>query len=133
LPAIIAIVFAPLKPNHLSYPAHLLIPSSGSETGTSHSDQQAIPAAWQLEHQGLNTRRASSYLSRSNSRRIRVQAILIIDHGSVRKEANDMLTDVAALLRTVVDGDVIVEHAHMELAAPTIEEGVNACVAAGAT
>ncbi len=59
-------------------------------------------------------------------------ALLIIDHGSVRSEANAMLDDVAAVLREKRP-DLIVEIAHMELAEPTIEQGIAACVNAGAT
>jgi sirohydrochlorin ferrochelatase len=59
-------------------------------------------------------------------------AILLIDHGSTRAEANAMLADVAALVQSMVGDGAVVRHAHMELAAPTIEEGFAQCVAAGA-
>ena len=59
-------------------------------------------------------------------------AILLIDHGSVRAEANAMLEEIAALLREEAP-EVHVETAHMELASPTIAEGMAACFAAGAT
>jgi sirohydrochlorin ferrochelatase len=59
-------------------------------------------------------------------------AILLIDHGSVRAEANEMLVDVARLVETMAGGAAVVRYAHMELARPTIEEGFAACVAAGA-
>ena len=61
-----------------------------------------------------------------------MQAILLIDHGSVRAEANDMLHDMASLLQSMVGSSVIVRAAHMELAEPTIAQGVSACVEAGA-
>ena len=61
------------------------------------------------------------------------QAILIIDHGSRRGEANDMLECVANLVQAMAGADVVVRHAHMELAAPSIADGVASCVAAGAT
>ena len=61
-----------------------------------------------------------------------MQAILLIDHGSVRAEANDMLHDMASLLQSMVGSSVIVRAAHMELAEPTIAQGVAACVEAGA-
>lgn len=60
------------------------------------------------------------------------RAILLVDHGSVKREANEMLADVAALLRRLTDVPVI-RIAHMELAEPTIAQGVTACVEAGAT
>jgi sirohydrochlorin ferrochelatase len=60
------------------------------------------------------------------------RAILLIDHGSRRAEANAMLEEVAALVASA-SGGLVVRHAHMELASPTIAEGVRACLAAGAT
>lgn len=62
-----------------------------------------------------------------------MRAVLLIDHGSVRAEANAMLECMANLVRDLAGGAVIVQFAHMELAAPTIADGVDACVAAGAT
>ena len=59
-------------------------------------------------------------------------AILIVDHGSRRAEANEQLEEVAERLRAREPGR-IVRVAHMELAAPSIAEGVSACIAAGAT
>lgn len=59
-------------------------------------------------------------------------ALLIVDHGSRRAEANTMLEDVAQILRQKRP-DLIVHIAHMELAEPTIEQGVQACVQDGAT
>jgi sirohydrochlorin ferrochelatase len=61
-----------------------------------------------------------------------MQAILLIDHGSVRVEANEMLDDMAELLQSMLGTSVLVRVAHMELAAPTISQGVAACVEAGA-
>ena len=62
-----------------------------------------------------------------------VRALLLIDHGSRRTEANEMLQCMAALVQRMAGPSVIVRHAHMELAGPSIEEGVAACIAAGAT
>jgi sirohydrochlorin ferrochelatase len=59
--------------------------------------------------------------------------ILLIDHGSVRAEANAMLEDVVRLVRGIVGPDVVVRSAHLELAPPTIAQGFAACVEAGAT
>ncbi len=61
------------------------------------------------------------------------QAILIIDHGSRRAEANEMLECVANLAQAMAGAGVVVRHAHMELAEPSIAAGFAACVAAGAT
>src|SRR3954454_23687816 len=62
-----------------------------------------------------------------------MRAILLVDHGSVRSEANQMLDCVANLLQSMVGPEVLVRLAHMELADPLIPEGVDACVEAGAT
>jgi sirohydrochlorin ferrochelatase len=60
------------------------------------------------------------------------RAILLVDHGSRRAEANAQLEQVAALLRARVP-ERIVEIAHLELAPPGIAQGIEACVAAGAS
>src|SRR5262245_41258442 len=52
-----------------------------------------------------------------------MQSILLIDHGSVRAEANQMLAEVGELLQQMVGSDVLVRYAHMELAEPSIEQG----------
>jgi sirohydrochlorin ferrochelatase len=62
-----------------------------------------------------------------------MRAILLVDHGSVRSEANHMLDCVANLLQSMVGPGVPVRAAHMELADPLIPAGVEACVEAGAT
>ena len=62
-----------------------------------------------------------------------MKAILLIDHGSVRQEANEMLERVAALVRQIAGPGVIVHAAHMELAKPTIAAGFRHCVEEGAT
>lgn len=62
-----------------------------------------------------------------------MRAVLLIDHGSVRREANELLADMAKLLQHMVGDDVFVGYAHMELAEPSIEQGFAACVASGAT
>ena len=59
------------------------------------------------------------------------RALLIVDHGSRISEANDMLPQLAALLRKESDFSVVF-HAHMELAEPNIEQAFDACVSAGA-
>ena len=60
------------------------------------------------------------------------RALLIVDHGSRRAEANDMLADVATMIRRKRP-DLIVHFAHMELAEPSIAQGVATCVRDGAT
>jgi sirohydrochlorin ferrochelatase len=62
-----------------------------------------------------------------------MKAILLIDHGSVKTEANEMLGAVAAMVQEMAGADIIVGYAHMELAEPGISEGFAACVRRGAT
>ncbi len=59
-------------------------------------------------------------------------AILLIDHGSRRAEANLLLEEVAERIRARETGR-IVRIAHMELAPPTVGDGIDACVEAGAS
>jgi sirohydrochlorin ferrochelatase len=59
------------------------------------------------------------------------QALLIVDHGSVKTEANDLLDQVAQMMRYMSTFE-IVHYAHMELAEPSIQAGFDACVADGA-
>jgi sirohydrochlorin ferrochelatase len=58
-------------------------------------------------------------------------ALLLVDHGSRRAEANAALDRVADQLRTACP-DRIVRAAHMDLAEPSLAEALAACVAAGA-
>ena len=62
-----------------------------------------------------------------------MKAILLVDHGSVRKEANEMLIDMAKLVQSMAGDAAIIRYAHMELAEPTIAEGIASCVEEGAT
>ena len=62
-----------------------------------------------------------------------MKAILLIDHGSRRDAANEMMNCMANLVQTMAGPDVIVRYAHMELAEPSISAGVRSCVEAGAT
>lgn len=61
------------------------------------------------------------------------RALILVDHGSVVKEANDMLIEVAGMVRESCKSEFdIVRYAHMELAEPTIRQAFDACVADGA-
>jgi sirohydrochlorin ferrochelatase len=62
-----------------------------------------------------------------------MKAILLVDHGSRKREANDMLVCMANLVQAMAGPDVIVRPAHMELAEPSIAAGFASCVEAGAT
>lgn len=61
------------------------------------------------------------------------KALIIVDHGSTVEEANEMLAEVAGLIRSNEKCDFdIVRYCHMELAEPTIAEAFDACAAEGA-
>jgi sirohydrochlorin ferrochelatase len=62
-----------------------------------------------------------------------MKGILIVDHGSVKSEANDMLQSMADLIQTMAGSEVVVRIAHMDLADPDIAAGFASCVQAGAT
>ena len=62
-----------------------------------------------------------------------MKAILLIDHGSRRDAANEMMNCMANLVQAQAGPDVVVRYAHMELCEPSIAAGVRACVEAGAT
>lgn len=57
--------------------------------------------------------------------------VIIVDHGSRRRESNERLHDVVALFKENT-GYAIVEAAHMELAEPSIETAYRCCVERGA-
>ena len=60
------------------------------------------------------------------------RAILLVDHGSRLPEANARLEEIAEQIRSRVP-DRVVAVAHLELAKPDIAEGIDSCVAIGAT
>lgn len=60
------------------------------------------------------------------------RAILLVDHGSRLQEANARLEEVAEQIRSRVP-ERVVAVAHLELANPDIAEGIDSCVASGAT
>jgi len=56
--------------------------------------------------------------------------ILVVDHGSRRAASNEQLQDLAGRVALLAP-EAAVRHAHMELAAPTIGESVDALAEAG--
>jgi sirohydrochlorin ferrochelatase len=62
-----------------------------------------------------------------------MKGILLVDHGSRKREANEMLGSMQELVQAMAGTDVVVRHAHMELAEPTIAQGIASCVEAGAS
>lgn len=62
------------------------------------------------------------------------RALILVDHGSTVKEANEMLADVARLaVKSNPAGFEIIRYCHMELAEPTMAQAFDECVAEGAT
>jgi sirohydrochlorin ferrochelatase len=66
-------------------------------------------------------------------RRMTMDGIIIVDHGSRRDESNQMLVEVAARFAArFKDRFAIVEPAHMELSEPSIASAYANCVKRGA-
>ena len=61
-----------------------------------------------------------------------VVGVIIVDHGSRRRESNEMLHEATARFAAQSQFS-IVEPAHMELAEPTIAQAFDRCVERGAT
>lgn len=59
------------------------------------------------------------------------QAVILVDHGSRRAEANEHLEEIAAALRKERP-DWVFWTAHLEVCRPTVGEAVDRAVAAGA-
>jgi sirohydrochlorin ferrochelatase len=59
------------------------------------------------------------------------RALLLVDHGSRREQANAVLVEVAEILRRR-SAFAVIHYAHMEIAEPTIAQGFDACVSDGA-
>lgn len=61
-----------------------------------------------------------------------LNALLLVDHGSRRAEANELLAEIAEMVRLRAEAGWVVHYAHMELAPPTIAEAFAQCVNDGA-
>ena len=61
------------------------------------------------------------------------RAVLLVDHGSRRAQANALLDEVAGLVKQRLGAGSVVEPAHMEIAEPTVARGFSRCVEQGAT
>jgi sirohydrochlorin ferrochelatase len=61
-----------------------------------------------------------------------MKAVIVVDHGSRKSEANDMMKCVANLIQTMAGPGVLVKYAHMELAEPDVEGAFAECVSQGA-
>ncbi len=63
-----------------------------------------------------------------------MKALILVDHGSKVKEANDLLKDITALLKQKDDtGFDLITYCHMELAEPSIFQAFEFAVNSGAT
>ena len=62
-----------------------------------------------------------------------MQALLLVDHGSRTRAANDQLAELAAVVRRHLPERVELAWAHMELAEPTIDQAMSDLVRRGAT
>lgn len=60
------------------------------------------------------------------------KALLIVDHGSTVPESNEMLLQVASLVREMRPG-LLVHTAHLEVLEPNIKQGIESCIADGAS
>ena len=61
-----------------------------------------------------------------------MKGIVLVDHGSLRAEANEMMVPVTDLVQSMAGDGVVVRYAHMDLAPPTVAEAFAQCVKAGA-
>jgi len=60
------------------------------------------------------------------------RAVLLVDHGSRRPQANEQLEALAERLRARLPGRLVVT-AHLEIEPPDIGAGIDACAEAGAS
>ncbi len=87
-----------------------------------------------LDTLAAEAQRLSMVKSGADTRQVRgCRAVLLVDHGSRRTQANALLDEVAALVKQRLGPESIVEPAHMEIVEPTIAQGFARCVAQGAT
>jgi len=63
-----------------------------------------------------------------------MKSLLLVAHGSRRAESNTEIARLAERLRERLDEpDTLVEHAFLELAEPSIPDGIEHCIRRGAT
>ncbi|XP_065853340.1 sirohydrochlorin ferrochelatase, chloroplastic-like isoform X2 [Euphorbia lathyris] len=125
--------------NSLKFPSQNTVRScSVGETGT--NSRWIPPRISYLRGGSSNIKYLSTRLSLSNENGGSTMnsqgvggkdAVIIVDHGSRRKESNLMLDEFVAMFRDKT-GYPIVEPAHMELAEPSIKDAFGLCVEKGA-
>ncbi|MGD2160044.1 MAG: CbiX/SirB N-terminal domain-containing protein [Gammaproteobacteria bacterium] len=63
-----------------------------------------------------------------------MNALLLVAHGSRRQQSNDEVTELANRLRASCQDDYRIVHSgFLELATPSIPEGIDNCISDGAT
>jgi len=63
-----------------------------------------------------------------------MKSLLLVAHGSRRRESNEEIAQLAARLASKAAGEFdLIEHAFLELAEPSIPDGIERCLQAGAT
>lgn len=62
-----------------------------------------------------------------------MQALLVVAHGSRRAASNQEIFDLIDILLTKTTGYINIAAAFLELASPSISEGIDLCVKKGAT
>nr|AFK44994.1 unknown [Medicago truncatula] len=113
--------------NSLSLPSNLFTSFSASDIRT---NQRWPPLK---SSNSLSFSSKSRFLCKSTQNSSGVgpdDAVIIVDHGSRRKESNLMLNEFVEMYRRKT-GYQIVEPAHMELAEPSIGDAFQSCVQQG--
>ncbi|KAJ4867807.1 sirohydrochlorin ferrochelatase B [Raphanus sativus] len=113
------------------------VPSSSSCEITRTNRSWALPCSFKVESRRVRRRRGSPCLaSFEDGELLRsgigdADGIIIVDHGSRRRESNLMLEEFVKMFKDNT-GYPIVEPAHMELAEPSIKSAFSLCVQQGA-
>lgn len=90
-----------------------------------------VCGVWGFSRGILSQSRRGFIIARGAEVGDRDTAVIIVDHGSRRAEANDMLLSLAAMYKSHSKVP-IVEAAHMEMAVPSIADAYKRCVEQGA-
>lgn len=61
----------------------------------------------------------------------KVTGVLLMDHGSKNQASNDRLQELAQIYQQSVGGPIVVKAAHMEIASPSIPEGLQSLLDEG--
>lgn len=79
----------------------------------------------------MQRRQPQAFAPQQNAALPAKTAVVIVDHGSRKKDSNDMLVEFGKLYQDLTRAE-IVEVAHMEIAEPSIEQAVAKCAGKGA-